>query len=79
MLNRRILTLERFHQQIQRSILKIKWNSFPPGTKVLELADIGSIEPILVQMNLRWAGHIFHMYDSRISKIELQVVGVELS
>lgn len=67
-LKRHILTLERFHQQCLRRILQIKWDSFTPDTKVLELAGIGSIESILVQMNLRWAGHLSRMDDTRIPK-----------
>ena len=67
-LRRHITLLERFHQQCLRRILKVKWQTFTPDTKVLELSKLGSIEAIVMQMNLRWSGHVSRMDDSRIPK-----------
>ena len=41
-LRRHITLLERFHQQCLRLILKVKWQTFTPDTKVLKLSKLGS-------------------------------------
>ena len=63
-----ITLLERFHQQCLRRILNVKWQTFTPDTKILELSKLDSIEAFVMQMNLRWSGHVSRMDDSRIPK-----------
>ena len=63
-----IRLLERFHQRCLRSILKIHWSDYVPNTAVLEKANILSIEAMLLQYRLRWAGHVTRMADDRLPK-----------
>ena len=63
--------LERFHQRCLRTILNIHWTDYVTNVEVLELAEIPSIEAMLLKSQLRWAGHISRMEDHRLPKIAL--------
>ena len=63
-----IKTLERFHQKCLRHILKIKWQSQVPDTEVLSLANVFSIESMIMLNRLRWAGHLVRLDNTRIPK-----------
>ena len=63
--------LERFHQRCLRTILNIHWSDYINNLKVLERADMTSIETMLLKTQLRWAGHVFRMDDHRLPKITL--------
>ncbi|KAK2562750.1 hypothetical protein P5673_014468 [Acropora cervicornis] len=58
--------LERFHQRCLRSILNIKWHNYVSNEDVLE-----SVASILLKQQLRWAGHVARMEDSRMPKAVL--------
>ena len=64
---KQIRLLERFHQRCLRSILGIKWQDHV-SNEVLKRANLRSIEFILLQMQLRWAGHVTRMEDVRMPK-----------
>ena len=53
--------LERFHQCCLHSILGIKWQDHVSNKEVLKRASLPSIESILLQVQLRWAGHVTRM------------------
>ena len=55
---KQIRLLERFHQHCLRSILGIKWQDHVSNEEVLKRASLPSIESILLQVQLRWAGHV---------------------
>ena len=54
---------ERFHQRCLRSILGIKWQDYV-SNEVLKRVSLPSIESILLQVRLRFAGH-----DTRIKDL----------
>ena len=60
-----------------RSILVIKLQDYLWNEEVLKRASLPSIESILFQAQLRWAGHVTRMEDARMPKAvffgELQV------
>ena len=60
--------LERFHQRCLRHVLHINWQQHVPDTEVLELAKMSSIEALIIKHQLRWAGHLVRLDDSRIPK-----------
>ena len=47
-----------FHQRCLHFILGIKWQDYMSNEEVLKTASLPSIESILLQVQLRWAGHI---------------------
>ena len=49
--------LERFHQRCLRTILIIHWSDYITNLKVMERADITSIEAMLLKIQLCWADH----------------------
>ena len=51
-----------------RSILGIKWQDHVLNEEVLKRASLPSIEAILLQVQLRWAGHVTRMEDVRMPK-----------
>ena len=63
-----IRLLERFHQRCLRSIFGIKWRDHVSNEEVLKRANLPSIESILLQVQLRWTGHITRMEDARMPK-----------
>ena len=63
--------LERFHQRCLRIILKIHWSNFVTNVEVLQLAEITSIEAMLLKSQFRLAGHVSRMKDQRLPKIAL--------
>ena len=68
---RQVRLLERFHQRCLRSIMNIKWHDYISNEDVLEEAQLPSIESILLKHQLRWAGHVARMDDSRMPKAVL--------
>ena len=60
--------LEQFHQRCLRSIMGIKWKDYITNIEVLERAQLQSIESMLILKQLRWAGHITRMPDTRMPK-----------
>ena len=60
---KQIRLLERFHQRCLRSILGIKWQDHVSNEEVLKTASLPSIESILLQVQLRWAGLVTRMED----------------
>ena len=65
---KQIRLLERFHQLCLRSILGIKWQDHVSNEAALKRANLPSIESILLQVQLRWAGHVTRMEDVRLPK-----------
>ena len=59
---KQIRILEQFHQHYLRSILDIKWQDHV-SKEVLKRASLPSIESILLQEQLHWAGHVTRMED----------------
>ena len=51
-----------------RRILNIRWNDFVPDTEVLERANLPSVITMMRKAQIRWAGHVSRMADSRIPK-----------
>ena len=62
-----IKLLECFHQRCLCTILGIHWSDYVSNQEVLDKAGISSIEAMVVQQQLRWAGHV-----SRWNKIAYQ-------
>lgn len=65
---RHIKQLESFHMRCLRRICNIRWQDRVPNTAVLEKCGLPSIESLLVNSSLRWAGHVVRMNDERIPK-----------
>ena len=63
---KQIRLLERFHVRCLRSILGIKWQDYVSNEEVFKRASLTSIESILLQVQLRWAGHVTKMEDVRM-------------
>ena len=55
---KKIRLLERLHQRCLRSILGIKWLDCVSNVEVFERASLPGIESMLLQEQLRWAGHV---------------------
>ena len=60
--------LNRFHLSCRCRLLRIKWQDKTPDTEVLDQAGIPSIHSLLQQAQIRWAGHVVRMTDSRLPK-----------
>ena len=63
-----IRLLDLFHQHCLCSILGIKWQDYVLNEDVLKIANLPSIESIMLQVQLHWAGHISRMEDTRMPK-----------
>ena len=68
---RQVRLLERFLQRCLRSILNIKWHDYVSNEDVLEKAELPSVGSIPLKQQLRWAGHVARMEDSRMPKAVL--------
>ena len=60
---KQIRLLEWFHQRCLRANLGIKWLDHVSNKEVLKRASLPSIESILLQVHLRWAGNFTRMED----------------
>ena len=60
--------MHQFHLRSLRSIMSIRWQDKIPDTEVLKRADSPHITTIMRKAQLRWAGHVTRMSDSRIPK-----------
>ena len=60
--------LNSFHMRCLRSIMRIRQEDRVPDTEVLERANAESVFSLLKRAQLRWAGHVYRMEDSRIPK-----------
>lgn len=60
--------LNGFHLRCLRNLLNIRWQDRIPDTEVLEQAELQTITTIIRKAQLRWAGHVSRMPDSRIPK-----------
>ena len=64
----KVQLLEHFHQRCLRSIMGIKWQHYVTNNEVLERTNICSIEAMLLTWQLRWAGHLSCIEDTRMPK-----------
>ena len=60
--------LNHVHTTCLRKLLNIKWQDRSPDTEVLARGGLSSIYTILMQSQLRWAGHVARMPDQRLPK-----------
>ena len=60
--------LERFHQRFLRKILGITWRDKRTNTSIIEAVKTTSIEAMITQHQLRWAGHLARMPNDRLPK-----------
>ena len=60
--------LNHVHTTCLRKLLGIKWQDMIPDTEVFARAGLPSIHTILMQSQLRWAGHVVRMPDHRLPK-----------
>ena len=65
---RHLRLIERYHQCCLHTILNIHWSDIVTNIKVLEMANVTSIEAMLLKIQLRWAGHVSRMEDHRYQK-----------
>ena len=62
---KQIKLLERFHECCLRSILGVRWQDHVSKEEVFKRASLPSIDSILLQVYLAWAGHVTRMEDVR--------------
>ena len=62
------MKVSHFHTICLRKILSIRWQKHIPDTEVLTRASIPCIYTILLQSQLRWAGHVVRMKYNRLPK-----------
>ena len=60
--------LRSFHMRCLRTLLRIRWQDKVADTEVLQRAESESIHAILLHPQLRRAGHVQRMDDSRLPK-----------
>jgi len=65
---RHVKKLEHFHIQCVRRILGVSWRDRIPHTDLLNRVGLVSIECMLLQSQLRWAGHVLRMPDNRLPR-----------
>jgi hypothetical protein len=51
-----------------RQILDVRWYDFTSNAKILQQAHLPSMYELLIQRNLRWAGHVNRMANNRLPK-----------
>ena len=54
--------------QCRRTLLRVRWQEKVPDTEVLQRSEMEGIHAILMRSQLRWAGHVHRMDDSRLPK-----------
>ena len=57
-----------FHLNCFRKLLKITWRDKVPDTEVLSRTGLPSICALVKRAQVRWAGHLVRMLDTRLSK-----------
>ena len=62
------MALTRLELRHLRSILNIKWQDRIPDVEVLRRANTVSVEALITVSQLRWAGHVRRMANSRLPK-----------
>ena len=68
---RHIMALTRLQLRHLRSILNIQWQDRIPDVEVLRRAHTVSVEALITVSQLRWAGHVRRMANSRLPKAVL--------
>lgn len=68
---RHIKILDAFHMRMLRSICNVSWKDKIPNFEILSRCQIDGIESYLMKSQLRWAGHVVRMDNSRLPKILL--------
>ena len=58
----------RFHLNCLRKLLKITWRDKVPDTEVLSRSGLSSIYTLFKRAQVRWAGHLVRMSDTRLPK-----------
>jgi len=66
---KQLKALDRFHLRCLRRIMGISWTDRVPNTEVLRRANMMGIEALIMKAQLRWAGHVVRMDDSRLPKM----------
>ena len=66
--SRHVKQLDQFHIRCLRRIMNISWQERIPNTEVLHRAGLCGIETYIRKIQLRWAGHVARMEESRIPK-----------
>ena len=65
---KQIKLLGRVHQRCFRSILGMEWQDYVSDEEVRKKASLPSIDSILLQVQLRLAGHVSRTEDARMPK-----------
>ena len=65
---RHLRCIERFHTQCLQRILGLRWWHMVPHVDIRRRAGIDSIETIIVERHLRWAGHVRRMPENRLPR-----------
>ncbi|XP_078576149.1 uncharacterized protein LOC144861905 [Branchiostoma floridae x Branchiostoma japonicum] len=65
---RHIRMLEQFHTRCLQRILGLKWWHKVPHAEIRRRADIEPLETLLLQRQLRWAGHVIRMPGNRLPR-----------
>ena len=61
-------SLERFHQSCLRRVLGVKWWHRKSDTEILAKSGFSSLTTLIMENQLRWAGHLVRLEDSRLPK-----------
>ena len=65
---RHIQILDAFHMRHLRAIMGIKWQDKVTNNEVLQRAQMDGMEAMLMNIQLRWVGHVQRMDETRIPK-----------
>ena len=65
---RHIKKLTRMEMRHLRQLLGVKWEDRVPDVEILERANTISIEALITASQLRWAGHLRRMPETRLPK-----------